>query len=1004
MEIKILGPLEIFHNGQEFPIKGGRQRIVLSVLLLDVNRVIPLDRIIDSVWGENPPKTAKTQIQICISSLRRVFADAGESDIIATRAAGYLLQAESGQFDFLRFTEYVNQARGLTQAGKAVESVAKLKDALALWRGRVAMGISSDVVQRNATLLEERKLSVLEELYRLQLSLGRHSEIVGELQELVEANPLRETFQSFLMLALYRANRQADALEVYRRARGVLDRELGIEPSHQLQVLEIAVLNGDPQLNHDGEEQDLLVSSGDGIPAQGDGNTDDPQEEVGVHSPRQLLAGIADFTGRERQFTEARDHMKESVEALESRRLARILHITGQGGVGKSTFALRLAHEIRDSFPDGQLYADLRSGSYGDSVNQALASFLRSLGIDNRRIPEEPNERAAMFRSLVADKRILIVLDSVGNEQYVRPLLPGNMRCGVIVATRSRRAVLPGAHNIHLDLFSPELSLELLSHIIGRDRVNAEPESAKELVALCAGLPLAVRIVGAKLASRPHWLILRLVRRLRNEETRLDELAHHDLEIRSIIDLAYKSLSPEAQWLFCLCAVLKMGSWPGWVAASLLDVEWSKAEDHLESLVEAQLIEVLTDGENPRYRFHDLIRAYAREQLLSHERPQAVHEAIERTLSGWLVLSEEAHRREYGGDFTIVHGTAERYGMPQDEIAYLTESPMAWWESERESLVMAARQAAEEGLSELCWDLVLSTVTLYEAKGYFDEWREVSQVALDISVRTGNDRGQAVMLYSLGTLHMYQKSFGKAEKCFGEAMDVLRVREDRHLEGLLLRNMAFIDRVRGDLDVMFDKYEAALRLLRDCGDEIAEAHVLSSLAKVSIDRGDLVSSRSRLDKALEISRLHGCQRVEAQVIFRLGELHLREEDLSAAEDRFRRALHLVRRKQDPIGEAHALYGLGLVQKYRGAGSAEATLRDAIDRSRRSGERLVEAQAFLTLGQISLARRDREASLNRFSRALALFEELSSETRVEEVREHMRTAETLDPPGTDESTS
>lgn len=1003
MEIKILGPLQILHNGQEFPVKGVRQRIVLCALLLDANRVIPLDRTICSVWGESPPKTAKTQIQICISSLRRVFAEVGEPGIIVTRAAGYLLQVGSNRFDLLRFIEYVNQARKLTEAGKPMESVAKLKGALALWRGRVAMGIPSDVVQRNATLLEERRLSVLEELYRLQLSLGRHSEIIGELQELVEADPLRETFQGFLMLALYRANRQAEALEVYRRARAVLDRELGIEPSRRLQELEMAVLNSDPQLNCDGEERDQLVLSGDGTSSWTDGSADDSQG-AGVHSLRQLPAGIADFTGREQQLAEARDHMRKSAEALESRRLARVLHVTGQGGVGKSTFALRLAHDIRDGFPDGQLYTDLRAGPYGGSVNQALASFLRSLGIDNRRIPEEPNERAAMFRSLVADKRILVVLDSVEDERHVRPLLPGSMQCGVIVAARSRRAVLPGVHNIHLDLFSSELSLELLSHIIGRDRVEGEPEAARELVALCAGLPLAVRIVGAKLASRPHWPVLRLVRRLRNEATRLDELAHHDLEIRSIIEMAYKSLGWEAQRLFRLCAALETGSWPGWVAASLLDVEWSRAEELLERLVEAQLVEVLTDGENPRYRFHDLVRAYAREQLLVQERPQTVHEAVERTLSGWLVLSEEAHRREYGGDFTIVHGAAERYAMPPEEVACLTESPMSWWESERESLVAAVRQAAGAGLSELCWDLVLNTVTLYEAKGYFDEWREASQIALDISVRAGNYRGQAAMLYSLGTLHMYQKSFGRADKCFGEAMDLLRVREDRHLEGLLLRNMAFMDRVRGELDAMFDKYEIALGLFRDCGDEIAEAHVLNSLAKVSIDRGDLVSSRSRLEEALKISRTRGCQRVEAQVVFRLGELHLREEDLPVAEDCFSRALHLVRRKQDPIGEAHALYGLGLVQKHHGSDLAEGTLRDAIDRSRHSGERLVEAQALLALGQVSLARGGRAASLTHFSSALALFESLSSETWAEKAREHMRAAEALDRPGLPEPAS
>jgi tetratricopeptide (TPR) repeat protein len=699
-------------------------------------------------------------------------------------------------------------------------------------------------------------------------------------------------------------------------------------------------------------------------------------------TPRQLPASIGDFTGRENPLIAIKQVLGEEQDAGASHAV-RIAAISGKGGVGKSTLAIRAAHELSSAFPDGHLYAGL--GATPSQVGEdrtavVLARFLHALGVNGAAVPDDLEERIEQYRSRVAGKRLLVVLDDVTDEEQVRPLLPGSPTCAVIMTSRTRLTGLSGTYRIDLEVFDVDKSLELLGKIIGADRLAAEHDAAVELVNSCAGLPLALRIAGARLASRQHWRIGTLVQRLGNEAHRLDELSHHGLELRSNIGLTYRALDERAKLLFRLFALIRAPDFPGWSAAALLDTNLIDAENVVERLVDAQLLDAVSypGAYSSRYRFHDLIRVYAREQLMDVEPADDRQQALSRMLGAWLALAEQAHRIEYGGDYTILPGTAPRWHPPEGRLADLLGSPREWWETECRGLVAAAQQAAAEGLDELCWDLALTLVTSFEAKGLFDDWRETSQQAYDLAVRAGNRLGRAAMLYSLGTLDVYQKRLVDAERAFTEASELFAAEGNRHGYALAVRNWALVDRLRGDFDAMLDKYARALDLMRLVGDRIGEAHILSSLAKHRIDEGEFEVAEQLLDRAAAICREQRCARVEAQVLYRSAELYLGTDQIELARQVLHRVLRLVRDLGDRIGEAYTLYGLGAVRLREGRlSNAETTLLHTLGLARRVGERLVEGQALYALAELELAKGHSVAVGRRLAEATAVFDELGS---------------------------
>ena len=971
MELRLLGPPELVAADGPVDLGGPRQRTVLSILALNANRVTPVDHLLDAVWGDNPPPTARSQIQICISALRKVIARSGTM-AIRTQAPGYVLTLGPGDLDIEQFHALVASGRVHVAAGRPAEAAADLRAALALWRGSALAGITGETVDRQVTQLHEQRAVVLDERLRLDLALGRHQELVGELRALVAEFPLREHLHALLMIALYRCGRQADALEAGRQARAVLADEIGVDPGPELKATEQAVLTRDSIL-------DLAPAGGSAGSASSPdhaGGAERSPAWPGRTVPRQLPPSIADFTGRSAQLAEVR----AALTAGPGDYAMPVVAISGQGGVGKSSLAVRAAHELAGDFPDGQLYANLRGSDVDEGLARQLARFLRALGVPGAAVPDDSDERLEMYRSELADRRILMVLDDAVDEEQVLSLLPGSPRCAVIVTSRIRLSGLAGAHRIAVETLNGGQSLDLVTEIIGVQRIAAEPEACAELVALCAGLPLALRIAGARLASRPHWRVADLVRRLADETRRLDEFAHKGLEVRSNIAVTYRGLGEAARRLFRRCTLIHAPDFPGWATAAVLDCDLLEAEDLVESLVEAEVLEVTTmpGDPSPRYRFHDLVRVFGLEQVAEKESPAEQRAAVARYLGGWLTLSDEAHRREYGGDYTVLHGSAERWlapgGTPPEQVG----DPLAWWERERRGLVPAIRQAAAAGFDEVCWDLTLTSVTLFEARGYFDDWVESADLAIRATEQTGNARGLAAARYTLGTLAMAQKRLDDALALFTSALGTFTAVGDVHGQALVRRNTAFIDRLRGDTGAAAAGYAEALNGMRTAGDQMGEAHVLASLARLRIDEGHTAAARVMLDDALAICAEARCLRVEAQVTFRLAELHLSTDDLDEARQALHQALRVVRDLGDKAGEAYTLQALGTLRYREGRLEAAHTSHShAIALAQEIGDRWIEGLALFGLGEVTLARHNEEAAVRHLQEAASCFAELNA---------------------------
>jgi DNA-binding SARP family transcriptional activator len=960
MELRILGPLEVLASGEHVALGGPRPRILLAVLALEANCVVPVERLVDAVWDESPPPTARSQLQMCVSGLRRTLAVTKLADAIVTRPPGYLLRVPPGELDAEVFDGMVASARIAAEAGRMAEAADGLHDALGLWRGPVLAGVSGRVVQAGTTRLEERRLHTLEERIRLDLQLGRHDDLVGELRSLVADYPLHERLRADLMLALYRSGRPVEALDAYRKARQTLIQELGIEPGEELHRLERAILSRRPEL-------DLVAP----VRAGGGPNADP------TVVPRQLPHDIADFTGRDRLISLIHGMVTGSGPEREA---LPVVGVAGPGGVGKSTLAVHAAHLLSADFPDGQLYAKLQHGDRPVGPAEVLGRFLLALGVAGTAVPDGLDERAEMYRSRVADKRILVVLDDGADESQVVPLLPGTAACAVIITSRVRLTGLAGAYHIGVGVLDTAAGVTLLGRIAGSDRVRAEPESAAALAALGGGLPLALRIVGARLASRPHWKLSRMVERLRDETGRLDELEHANLGVRASISLSYVGLPGAAQQLLRRLAVLDAPDFAGWVAAALLDISLERAEDVLERLADAQLLLAGLDGATGvvRYRFHDLIRVFARERLAAEEPPAEVRAAGVRALEAWLALAEGAHRGEYGGDNSILHGGAARWPVPVDLAARLLEKPLAWLESERAGLVAAVRQAGSWDLDELCWDLALTSMTLFEAKNYFTEWWDTTEVALAATRRAGNHRGEAATLYSRGSLHCARQQLDQARTVFHLALRSFEDCADEHGQALVVNDLGFIDRLQGRSRSAMRHFARALAGLRAAGDRVAEANTLHNMAGTLLDTGDHEAGEKLLDDALAISQAAGGRRVEAQVWHRLGEIYLHKGELDRSAHAFGRVLRIVRDRGDRVGETYGLHGLGKVRHREGRHDrAEVSLDQALRLARQVGDRLSEARILLSLGELHLDQQRHALAEERLLAARAVFGQFGS---------------------------
>ncbi|MEW2165917.1 BTAD domain-containing putative transcriptional regulator [Streptomyces sp. NPDC007084] len=954
----ILGPLHASVGPTPLKLGGTRQRIVLATLLLNANQVVSPERLISAVYGQTPPATARAQVQITVSGLRRLFDAHGAEDVISTHPHGYLVRADGQTLDALRFDTLVVKARTLHDGGRLEEAATTYRQALGLWRGAPLEGIPGEAVESSAGRLVEQRITAAEEHIRLGLALGRHLTFVGELFHLVAQFPLRERLRGLLMLALYRSGRQAEALSVYREARKLMLEELGVEPDVRLRQLEHSILVTDPRL----DLPDSRAVTADGsAPTVAD-------------APEMLPAAVADFSGRERLVAEVREllvsfHGRSALAVP-------IVTLVGKPGVGKTAVAVHLGHEVAADFPDGRLFADLHGGgSAAVSPAQVLERFLRALGVKGTAIPEDIEERAEMYRALLAKRRVLVVLDNVAEESQIRLLLPGKPSCAVIITSRGHIGGLAGAVRVDVPTFAPKESAYLLGRILGTQRVTDEQEATRTLADLCGHLPLALRIAGARLAARPHWAIAELVERLADETRRLDELDYADVGIRAGLSLTYDSLREDARRLFRLLAILEEGPFSLWAVMALLDLPEQAVHDLVHELMDAQLLDTVGvgTGHHRQYRLHSLIRLLARERLATEETTEAREAAVRRVLGCFLFLLSKAREREYGQDVLIRGRDVYLYPLPDALVDRILADPLRWFSRERSSLLAHVRQASMMGFSEHCWGLAVTAVTFLETQACLDDWRDTSEAALAASRGAGDRLGEAATLHSLGSLAVNKQDFARAETHLLESATIFEEIGEQLGGALATRGLGYLARLRGRHEEATGHYEAALRTFRQGGQSVAVAYVLHNLAQLRLDSGDDAAAGPLLSEALRLSREGSGRRVEAQVLHRLGQTHLDRGDCGAALEAFEQVLYIVHLIGDHTGEAYALHGVGsaLLMAGDSEGAARA-LRRALVRAEGNGERLITGRVLVALGELALATHDAPGAVGHLRRALSLF--------------------------------
>lgn len=903
VHFRILGPLEAGTAQCPARIPAGRQEVIMAALLLDANRMVSTDYLVDLIWDEEPPDTARTQVQICVSRLRKVLAGAGVAAAIASRPPGYLLQIAPGTLDLSVFNRQVAEARVLVKEGRVAEAAELLRAASRLWRGPCMSGIPSEALRTKALRLDEDRLNAIETYLDLELGLGRHHQLVGEIGSLMHEHPLRERLRGQYMLALYRAGRQAEALEAYQAGRALLIEELGLEPGEELHLLEEAILAGDPRLRVESEQLGGPVAV----------RHEDPAASYRPGVPRQLPATTADFVGGEQLV----DAVRAVLVDMQARRATGVVVIVGKPGIGKSAAATHIAHRLStEYFPDGQLYCDLRgTGPEPLAANEVLGRFLRALGIPGPMIPEPLDERAEMYRTILATRRVLVVLDDASTERQIGPLLPGSGSCAVLVTSRARLTGLPGGRRIELGVLTVDQALELLGRIIGDERVAGEAEAARALVRTVGGLPLAVRIVAARLAARPHWTLASMVHRLANERHRLDELAHGEMTVRASLSLTHDGLGAAEQRLLRLLSLAQGPTLPAWLAGALLDDHRAQPSDLLELLVDVQMLDVVAVESTGgfRYRFHEIIRVFAREQLEVGEEPAGQRAAVERMVGGWLAILEQAHREVYGGDYTVLRGTASRWRPPTAHVQELLTDPLEWMDAEYVNLCRAVEQAAAAQLDEHCWELATTLVTLFEARGYLDLWERTHRQALEAVRRAGNKRGTAALLCSLGTLHLSRRQPEESRVALDAALGLFEELDDAHGRALCLRDLGLLERQRGDSpEAALALYDRSIRDFERAADIVGKATVLTQSAHVWMRQGDTATAHVRLEEALEIYRAVGYVGGQARALRRMGQVLLQRGEPEAAERKLTEVLSMVRRVGDVIGESHLLVDLGEV--------------------------------------------------------------------------------------------
>lgn len=903
LHFSVLGPVRAGRGDHALAMGSPQQKALLTALLLRGGRTATAEELIDAVWGEDPPEQAKAALRTYASRIRKALGP--DADILVSESGGYAIRTgPDAVLDLDTAHDLAVRAEKAASCGDRAQARRLYNHALDLWDGEALAHVPGPYAETHRARLEEWRLGLLEHRLDLDLQTGSHAEAVSELTALTAAHPLRERLRELLMLALYRSGRQAEALAVYADTRRLLADELGVDPRPELAELQQRILEADEELAY---QADAPITAA--APT--------------FTRPAQLPATVADFTGRASFVAELSDQLAEADGTVMA-----VSAVAGIGGVGKTTLAIHVAHGAADRFPDGQLYVDLQgAGASPAEPSAVLGSFLRALGTPDSDIPEKLEDRSALFRSLLAGRRILTLLDNAHDAAQVRPLLPGTGSCAALITSRARMVDLAGAHLVDLDVMSPEEAMALFSRIVGAERVAAERKAAMDTVAACGFLPLAIRIAAARLASRRTWTVATLSSKLADERRRLDELQAGDLAVKATFELGYGQLDSEQARAFRLLGLTDGPDVSVPAAAAVLGITHDEAEDLLESLVDTSLLESAAPG---RYRFHDLVRLFARACAERDEQPPAVRTAaLERLLDFYLSTAARMFAINRAGDRTVDHlarvsgqgleftdwNASVDWLFAEADCLLSCVKQSAATESRRKAadLLIAAKDLADSGIHSLRYEQSATAVRdaaidagdkvteararlmlthTYTVAGRFPLAEAEAQQALDLARATGDPLASSYAPNDLGIIKTYQGSFQEAEVHLGHA--VAAFREDGNLpsEASALCNLSRVHAALGQHSEAIELAQQGLAIYQKMGSTIRMANARYTFGCALARAGRTQEGLAELERARALFHETRQMRWEGVAHFRIAEALLMRGEAGRAASHAEQALAL----------------------------------------------------------------------------------------------------------------
>ncbi|GAA5030850.1 BTAD domain-containing putative transcriptional regulator [Terrabacter aeriphilus] len=917
MQFRVLGPLEVVDDdGALVRLGSARERYVLATLLVSADRLVPAERLIDALWDE-PPPTARQQLQNLIASLRRRLAPHAP-DLVATRPFGYELQMGPHTLDLAEFRRLVADARA---ADRPEEAARDLEHAVSLWRGAALGDVAPAADASTETLqqaLHDERVAAVDLLVDALDQLGRHDDVLTVAGAQLEHDPWNERLLEHRLRALAATGRRSEATEAYRRLRRRFIDELGVPPNRSLAELNTRILEGGP-----------LVAP------------------VARHRvvPRELPAPTWTLVGREallgavltRLAPRAPDDRRGSrsvvAAAAQAARPPALVVLVGVGGVGKTALAVTAGHALADAYPDGTLYASLDGGRAGAvDPHDVAARFLRALGVDGTSIPAGREDRIALYRTTIAGRRLLTVIDGAATESQVRPLLPTSPGSGAIVTSRSRLAGLVGVRRHTVQPLTPEDSLALLAELSGPERdVRADAAGAlTDISALCGHLPLALCVAGSKLATNPTLELPELRDRLTQQHARLDELSAGDIDVRASIESSVQDLPGAARVLFRRLGVAPGPDWPAWVARRLLHGVAREIEAHhaLDELIDRHLVEPTgRDGAGqPRYRVHSLVGELAAEHLEAEETGHEARELEHALSSAWLDLARVAGPR--------LEGDSRPLPEPEgDGSLDAAAAPSDWFESERTNLVGAALTAARLGDPLLAARVALAVGPFLTVRAYDDDRERVLRAALESPTadaeRTVDDPLRLQLLGALFAVTAQRRRPADLPAVAAESLAVARRIDDPDAEQRALSQSAWAAMALHRFDEALDGFARTAALAERRGDVQGRALAEARRGVVLRNVGRAAEGDPLLQAMVTLSRRDGPRRdcsiwlvTRAEGLVDLGRADEAEELLDEA-------LAIALDLRDEVGEAHCRLALARVHAARGAlGAADEELASA----------------------------------------------------------------------------